>query len=191
MNGLLRQRLEEETDKTLTVQTVIFYSFFTVIEINRHRWISIGILSMWSDTYDKIYEPVRGKNKQFTLTDACHCVAVFAAAALFNFQLNTGLILDPKRSQIKAQIQNPSFPRFFRVMLTLHSSKASWPVEHTHYWPPEHYVMILYRSSVFPKLLQCCSGCSPSLLLWRWVLSLFHQWYVTLFFFQSNYDSAV
>ena len=34
--------------KTMTVQTVIFYNFFKVIEVNRHRCISVGILSFMS-----------------------------------------------------------------------------------------------------------------------------------------------
>ena len=61
------QRLEEEKGKTLTVQTDILYCFFTVIEVNRRRYISVGMLSMLSDTYNHIYEPVSGENKQFTL----------------------------------------------------------------------------------------------------------------------------
>ena len=40
LNGVLRQRLEEDTGRTLTVQTVIFYGFFTVIEVNRSGCIS-------------------------------------------------------------------------------------------------------------------------------------------------------
>ena len=31
-----------------------FYSFFIVIEVNRHGSISVGILSMLSDTYNNI-----------------------------------------------------------------------------------------------------------------------------------------
>ena len=65
---VLRQRPEEEKAKTLTVQTVIFYHFLTVIEVNRHRCISVGIISMFLDPYDNIYEPASGKNKWFTLT---------------------------------------------------------------------------------------------------------------------------
>ena len=36
-----RQSLEEETYKTLTVQTSIFYSFITIIEVNRRK--SLGL----------------------------------------------------------------------------------------------------------------------------------------------------
>ena len=40
---------ETLTETTETVKTVIFNSFFT--EINRHRTVSLEILSMLSDTY--------------------------------------------------------------------------------------------------------------------------------------------
>ena len=37
---------KEQKQTTETVEPVISYSFFTVIEVNRHRCISVGILSM-------------------------------------------------------------------------------------------------------------------------------------------------
>ena len=51
----------------MTVETVIFSSVFTVIGVNRHRSISLAILSMESDTYKYIMSlSVVGK-KRFTL----------------------------------------------------------------------------------------------------------------------------
>ena len=52
--------------ETLTAQTV-FYSILTVIEVVKHRCISVGILSMLSAPYNNIYDPVSGENKWFTL----------------------------------------------------------------------------------------------------------------------------
>lgn len=53
---LLHQWLEEENGKTLTFQTVMFYSSFTV---NR-RFISVGIDSMSSDPYNDMHGQVSG-----------------------------------------------------------------------------------------------------------------------------------
>ena len=38
----------------MTLDAVIFYSFLTVIEVNRDRSISVGTLSLLSDTYKNI-----------------------------------------------------------------------------------------------------------------------------------------
>ena len=42
---------------------ILFYRFSTVIEVNRHKCISVGILSMLSDLYNNMYDPVSGENK--------------------------------------------------------------------------------------------------------------------------------
>ena len=47
--------------------SVLTLQFFTVIEVNRQRSISVGIPSMLSDTYNNIYEPVNDEIKRFTL----------------------------------------------------------------------------------------------------------------------------
>ena len=42
LNGVLRQIPELEKGKPLAVETVLLDSFFTVIEVNRHRCISVA-----------------------------------------------------------------------------------------------------------------------------------------------------
>ena len=54
LNGVLHQRPEEDSGQTLTVQTVIFNSFFTVIGVNKCGCISVGILCMLSDSYNNV-----------------------------------------------------------------------------------------------------------------------------------------
>lgn len=54
LKGALCQRLEEEKDQTMIVEIVIFYSVFAVTEVNTHSCVSVGILSMSSDTYNNI-----------------------------------------------------------------------------------------------------------------------------------------
>ena len=58
-----------ETETTETVEIDIFYSFFTVTELNRCKCLSDGILSMLSEPYNIMYEPVSGENKQITLME--------------------------------------------------------------------------------------------------------------------------